>query len=225
MLEEFFKAIKQGEHSKIEEMLGQDPGLVNAKNESGMSGVVIASYYGEPKIASLLVSRGAKLDVFEAAIVGDLHVTKKLVEQDKKLVNDYSNDGFTPLHLASFFGNLGVARFLIEQGADANARAKDQMKVTPLHSAAARNQVEISKLLISNHADVNAKQENDFTPLHAAAQSGNIELAQLLLEHGALESARLQDGRTPIDMTKDESREAGKKEDREAVAKILAKAR
>ncbi len=220
---EYFKAIKEGQLEKIKQMLENNPKLLNSKDESGMSGVIVASYYSHPKIVAYLVSKGATLDVFEASMVGDLSSMMNLLEHDKDLANAYSSDGFTPLHLAAFFGHMDAARFLVERRANINAIAKNSMKVTPLHSAVAHNQIEISELLISNGADVNAKQEHNFTPLHGAAQNGNVPLTNLLLRHGAKADVRTSDGKTPLDLTKEGGLEAGKKDDRELVAKILEK--
>ena len=221
LAQEYFKAIKGGQFEKVQTMIERNRNLVSARDDAGMSGVVIASYYGQPSIASLLISNGAQLDVFEAAMVGDLGTLRKLVEQDRNRVRAYSPDGFTALHFAAFFGHFDSARFLIESGADPSAVAKNMMKVTPLHSAAAHNHLEISKLLVSKGADVNARQENNFTPLHAAAQNGNVALAKFLLERGARPDAKTMDQKTPLDLTKMEGPEAGSKEDREAVAKLL----
>jgi uncharacterized protein len=95
------------------------------------------------------------------------------------------------------------------------------MKVMPLHSAAARSQIEISELLLSHGANVNARQEGGFAPLHEAAQSGNLRMAELLLKHGADVDAMTDKGKTPLALTKEERREAGPKEEREHVASFL----
>ena len=48
--------------------------------------------------------------------------------------------------------------------------SKDNIGFTPLHIAAATEQMVMAELLISNNADVNAKDNSGLTPLfHAAA--------------------------------------------------------
>ena len=113
MVDGYFKAIKEGELMKVEQMNKRNPSLVNAKDESGMGGIAVATYYGQPKVASLLISRGATLNVFEAAMVGDLTKVRDLVVHERSLANAYSADGFTALHLAAFFGQPRVVEFLV----------------------------------------------------------------------------------------------------------------
>lgn len=221
MSEEFFTAIKEGEGARVEQMIGRNPSLVNTKDSQGMSPVTVATYYGRLKIVELLVSRGARLTLYEASMTGRLETVKDLLTRNPAEANSFSADGFTSLHLAAFFGHLEIVRYLLEAGVDANAVAKNMMKVTPLHSAVARNQVEISELLIVHGAEVNAKQEGGFVPLHEAAQSGNLEMARLLLKHGAELNAKSNDGKTPLALTREEGPEAGRKEDRERVARFL----
>ena len=223
MSEEFFNAIKEGESARVEQMVNRNPSLVNAKDSQGMSPVTVATYYGRSKIAEVLVSQGATLTLHEASMAGKLEIVKSLIARNPADVNSYSLDGFTPLHLAAFFGRVEIVRYLLVVGADANAVAKNMMKVMPLHSAVAHNQLEISELLIAQGADVNARQEGGFVPLHEAAQSGNLEIARLLLKHGAEVNAKSDNGKTPLALTREEGPEAGKKEDRERVAVFLIK--
>ncbi|MDG6904702.1 MAG: ankyrin repeat domain-containing protein [Nitrososphaerota archaeon] len=221
MSENLFKAIRQGDSSKIERMLNKNGSLANSKDSSGMTPVVIATYYGQPKIAQIIIEHGAKLDLFEAAMTGQLEIVKQIAAKDQSSINSYSKDGYTALHLAAFFGHLDVAKFLIQSGAKIDIASTNAMKVTPLHSAAARNQLEISELLLSSGANANAKQDGDFTPLHAAAQNGSIEMAQLLIRHGADVNAKTKEGKRPLDMIREEGRESGPKDKRDAVAIFL----
>src|SRR5438034_9163167 len=70
-------------------------------------------------------------------------------------------------------------------GAKVGTAARNKMKVTALHAAAAAQQLDIARMLVAHGADVNARQEEDFTPLHEAAATGQLKFAKLLLDHGA----------------------------------------
>ena len=130
-----------------------------------------------------------ELDIFEAAAVGRTARVRELLDEDPSLANAWAEDGFQPLGLASFFGHVATARLLVERGAEVNSASRNDMKVMPLHSAAAADdpeaRYEIAKLLLEAGAEPNARQQDDFTPLMAADQSGDERLGQLLEEHGA----------------------------------------
>ena len=141
-----------------------------------------------------------ELDICEAAAVGADERLQQLLGEDAGAAARLSPDGFTPLHLASFFGHEQAARLLVAGGADANVAADNRSRVLPLHSAAAGGHTEIGELLLDAGAAADEKQEGGFTPLHAAAHSGNLKLVELLLQHGADPRRAADDGRTAVDM-------------------------
>ena len=198
-MQEFFAAIKAGDQAEVKRLLDAEPSLMNAKDEHGLSAVLIAAYYQKPDLARLLVQRGAKLNLFEACAVGDLARVKTLIEQRPDLINAYAPDGFQPLGLATFFGHTDIVELLLQHGAKVNSASRNSMRVMPLHSAIANRRIEIVKLLLEQGADVNTVQADDFTPLHEAAQNGLLEVTQWLLDRGAQVSPRLSsNGKTPL---------------------------
>lgn len=97
---------------------------------------------------------------------------------------DYQDDdGYTPLHRASYNGHLDCVKFLIKRGAKLDARTEE--KWTPLHCAVKWNNVSSAECLINAGADVNAKSSGDNTPLHLACTnsrySATCDNIQLLL--------------------------------------------
>lgn len=192
-------AVKTGDVERVEQLLAEQPELVHAKDDDGASAILIAAYWSKRDVAEVLLAHEPRLNVFEAAAVGSLGHVKQLLAAERALAHTCSHDGFTPLHLAAFFGHTDVVVFLLAQNADVNAVARNPMKVQPLHSAAAGNHIEICRALIEHGADVNARQQGGFTPLHSAAQNGNAELVTLLLRHGAHPGATTDDGKTARD--------------------------
>jgi len=196
--EEFLQAVKQGDTATVNSLADQDPALLTARDENGTSAVLLATYYGQPHIAQLLLQKGVALDIFEASTLGQLERVKTLLDSDPALVNAYAPDGFYPLGLACFFGHTEVAQYLLAHNADVNQAARNPQKVQPLHAASANGNFALVKQLLENGADVNGQQSNDFTPLHNAAQTGSLEMTALFIEYGANVNAASKDGLTPL---------------------------
>ncbi len=198
MNQEFIDAATQGDVAKVKEMLDADPSLAKAKDQSGLSVIMKASYYGRRDVVDVLLASGVELNIFEAAAMGQTKRVEELIKEDPTLVSAYSPDGFTALSLAAFFSHAETVNALLAAGAPVNAASRETMKLTPLASALASQRNDIARALIDHGADVNAKAENDLTPLHTAAARGNLESAKLLLEHGADINATTKDGKLPI---------------------------
>ncbi len=213
--------MRRGDLEEIKASLRKNPSLVNALDEKGISAVLLAAYHGHRDLAEFLASNKPNINIYEASASGKIEQVRSLLGKEPQLVSSYSADGFTPLHLASFFGHTEIVKILLERKAMVNAVAKNPTKVMPLHSALARGEMPIIELLVTHGADVNATQQGGFTALHAAAQSGNLQATILLLSHGAKIDAKAENGKTPLALTSTEGREAGSKDDRDHVAEFL----
>ena len=156
-----------------------------------MSELLLAIYRGDQARTDELLAANPELDVFEAAALGRTDRLRELLDEDPDLANAWAEDGFQALGLASFFGHVEAARLLVERGAEVNSASRNDMKVMPLHSAAATGdhdtRYELAKLLLEHGADPNARQQDDYTPLMAADQHGDERLRELLVENGASE--------------------------------------
>jgi ankyrin repeat protein len=212
----FLEAVKAGDRGGVAELLNQDASLANIKTEAELSAILLAAYYGHPEIAQAIAAQASRLNIFEAAAVGDLPRVAELVEADPEQANAFAPDGYQPLGLAAFFGQLPVVEYLLIKGAEVNSASQNEQRVMPLHSAVASQNVLIARALLEQGADANARQNGDFTPLHGAAQNGQVEMVDLLLENGAQVNALTSDGQTPLQLAE----KAGHKE----AAKILRRA-
>ena len=200
---ELVEAVKLSDNKRVEELLRQDPALARARDESGVSAILLARYRGATEIVDELRPAAGDLDVFEAAALGDGDRLARLLDEDAGLASAWSSDGFTPLHLAAFFGQSHTAELLVDRGANVAAVSRNRLAVMPLHSAAAGGHTQIARLLVACGADVNAMQEGGFAPLHGAAQNGDRALVELLLDAGADATRATEDGRRPVDMARE----------------------
>jgi ankyrin repeat protein len=102
-------------------------------------------------LASFLIERGARVDVNAAAKLGMMDVLERLVAADPELVHARGGDGQTPLHVAP---TIDVARWLLDHGADIDARDVDH-ESTPAQYMV-RDRQEVARLLVSRgcHTDI-----------------------------------------------------------------------
>lgn len=191
------------ENDKLEEiaaLLQSQPQLANQLTSHQVSPLLLACYYQKPEIAKLIAEYIPTLSLFEACAVGKFDDVAYLISKNPTSINAFSDDGFTPLGLACYFGHEEIVRFLVLKGAEINVPSKNGFNVFPIHSAVAKNNFTIAKILLNNGAYPNVCQKSGVAPLHTAAQLGNIELIILLLEHGAEVTLRMEGGKLPADL-------------------------
>jgi ankyrin repeat protein/mono/diheme cytochrome c family protein len=122
-------------------------------------------------------------------------VVEKLVAATPGLIKATDPEGATLLHHAAGFGRLDTMSWLLDAGADVNA--KSPRGATALHWAI-HDEAKV-RLLLTRGALVNAKQFDGKTPLLLAASLGNGHATlRLLLEFGADPSTATMNGQTPL---------------------------
>jgi ankyrin repeat protein len=204
---DLFDAIAAGDTAAADDLLATDPTLGSARHASGATPVLYALYRGRPDLARHLATRVAARNLAEAAALDDTDRVTDLLDAGAD-VDARTPDGFTPLHLAAFFGAPRVAALLLRRGADAGAVADNPMRVQPLNSAAAGRHHEIAVALIAAGADIDARQEGGHTPLLAAAGNGDADLARTLLAAGADPTLARDDGVGPADLARAQGHDA-----------------
>ncbi|KAJ6661410.1 hypothetical protein lerEdw1_015039 [Lerista edwardsae] len=98
---DIFHALKMGNFQLVKEITDEDAAQANVSNDDGASPLMIAAVTGQLSLVQLLVSRNAAID-----------------KQD-------SVHGWTALMQATYHGNKEVVKYLLNQGADVNLRAKN----------------------------------------------------------------------------------------------------
>lgn len=131
----------------------------------------------------------------------DLARVQTLIQAGASINADITNarppsedKGVTPLLAALFKGSLDVAKYLIDQGANVNARASlimGELTATPLSVASEAGFPDIVKLLLEKGADRDycvthpGGPKGNGTPLILALRAGHLEIAQMLVAAGA----------------------------------------
>jgi uncharacterized protein len=194
----FFDAIRAGDLARVTSLVDADPSLVSAKNESGATAILAATYTGRYEIRDLLVQRSTNLEIHDTAAAGKIERVRELVNANPSLAKSYSPDGFPVFALACFFGHFDVARYLAEKGADVNAAATNGTGYNAITAAVAAGHTEIVKWLVANGANVNYRYGPGYSPLLTAAADDRLEIVKLLLAHGADPSAITDGGKSAL---------------------------
>ena len=149
--------------------------------------------------------------LFYASEGGFLARAKALLKEGADVNGRVSLDKQTSLHGAAESGKAGVARLLIESGADLDA--PDYRSFTPLHRAAAAGQAKLVELLLSHGATPSARNTFKETPLHAiaGAMAGStdvsvsdrvrVRIVNMLLDAGAKLEAVGNRNCTPLNLS------------------------
>jgi ankyrin repeat protein len=197
--EALFKAVKDGDVDKVERLLDQDCGLLEARDEDdyNMTLLSVAAEQGRMEVVRLLLDRGAELEardyeeetaLFRAVAYGHEEIVDMLLSRgaDARTQKEYAA---TPLQAASSEGNLGVVRLLVQhlrgQGLnDVNMRGR-----TALWLACRNGHTELGRVLLLAGADhtipgaiLEEEDEDDskITPLLAAETQDHKDIATLL---------------------------------------------
>lgn len=142
-------------------------------------------------------------DFFELVLAGDSVRIREVFDHCEV----WATGGYEKDTALAFVGLPDeIARWLVEQGADVNAR--NSYRRTPLDRHAGHWQGDIG-LLLELGADPNAADLYGHTLLHSAARSGNADAVDRLLAAGADPAARNDMGQTPLQLALAQCHNAG----------------
>lgn len=184
---------------------------VNIANENGWTPVSVAACGGYTDIVKLLLDHGADSSIGNengwtpislAASNGHKEVVKLLLNQKQEIKThdssegtpvslannqgypETTNNGQSPLHLASSNGHVDTVKLLLSHGAEIDIG--NGFGYTPLALASEAGNIEIVRTLLDHGASMSgSKHPNRYTPLILAAIAGHTEVARLLIQAGA----------------------------------------
>lgn len=178
------EAVAFNRFSEVEQMVRQDPPIVNAPcrsiyaarpgQKSSLLGISL--YMGHRDLALFLIEQGAWLRFIEG------------IERNL-------------LYPAVHGGDPQMIHLLVARGIDVNHR--DESQDTPLIIAAWNGSPEVISALVEAGADVNARRIDGRTALHLAASHGRTDVVRLLIAAGADPTIPDESGATAIDVARD----------------------
>ncbi len=157
-----FEASALGDVDSIQSWLEKNPKMVNTYSSDGFPALGLACFFNRYDAAAMLVKKGA-------------------------LINAPSTNAqkVIPIHAAAAANSLELCAFLLDHGADVNARQQDDF--TPLHAAAQNGNVELVRLFLRQGAEINVRTISGLSPLQLAMESKNKQVIKLILDAGGLE--------------------------------------
>ncbi|MDQ3696738.1 MAG: ankyrin repeat domain-containing protein [Gemmatimonadota bacterium] len=139
-----------------------------------------------------LVARGANVDVWMAAVKGDIDRVRELIDEDPSLanrVNDYNSyyaGCGSAIKNATGAGHIDIVKLLLDRGADPNVAEEG---IAPhghaLYSAVYNGHYDIAKLLLARGANPDAPVESSADAVWIAIRNRDIRMIELLAAHGA----------------------------------------
>src|SRR5690606_9902516 len=126
LLEEY---IEKGDTGGLTGLLRSDPSLATKKTCHQVSPLMLCCYFKKPELATIIAEYIPQISSFEASALGRKDIVEQAVESEPELLLKFSEDGFTLLGLASYFGHEDIVRYLLLKGSDPNIPSNNGYQV------------------------------------------------------------------------------------------------
>lgn len=134
--------------------------------------------------------------IFDIARTGTVTEVKELMKQNPDIINQTNDQGFSPLILACYRGNVEVAKFLMDNVKDINYKSQEG---TALAGLSVKYNKDLVEYILKKNANPNLADATGSTPLFWAVKFGNKELTELLLKYKADKTIKDSQGMTPFE--------------------------
>jgi FOG: Ankyrin repeat len=149
------EAAAAGLLEQVQALIENSPQLLDQVSGHGFTPLGLATHFGKEDIVRFLLAKGADPNI-----------------QSQNGYNVY------PIHAAIGSGFDGIAKMLIEAGAEVNVLQAS--RISPLHLASQSGNIDLIILLLENGANVEVKNDMGKTPSDLAAEKGHVEIAAIL---------------------------------------------
>merc|ERR1712029_226543 len=160
-------AVTKGHGTKVKQLLDFGAEVDNRYCDQDMTPLMLATHHNHPGVVSLLLARGAKVDLTKSNA-------------------DRSNNGATALMLATEIGNLHIIRELLWAGA--NTEVASPTGWTPIMRASSAGFLGVVKELLKAGADFKRENYDGKTALDLAMNDG-VTNAILDFQNGQLDNS------------------------------------
>ncbi|XGA08445.1 MAG: ankyrin repeat domain-containing protein [Wolbachia endosymbiont of Xenopsylla cheopis] len=202
---ELLIAVESGNLNEVENLVVNKNADVNTNvDEYGWTPLHFAASGSKFDIVKFLFDKNANIKAKDAygntplhiaaQHSGKLEIVEFLLDKNISGINDVTNDGLTPLHVAVKSNKLGTVKLLLDRGASIGI--KDKHNRTPLSLAAKEGYINIVQVIEQTQLDLDEE-------LLTAVESGNLNEVENLVEKGANFNAKNSDGKTPLDIAID----------------------
>lgn len=118
LVREFIIA-SHGDFEEVKKLVLKEPALIhsvmNWGHDDWESGIGAAAHTGNRKIAEWLLERGARMDIFTAAMLGELRIVKAIIGSQPNVINATGPHGIPLIRHAQMGGEqaLPVYEYLV----------------------------------------------------------------------------------------------------------------
>ena len=166
-------------------------------NQIKNSSIKIWTYLNEDGLTPL--HQSISLNLYELSKEIILSAKDNLSQKEfNSFINCGTNKGQTPLHYASFVGNIKLIKLLIENGADISSETNNGFNV--LHLSIMGNKISPFYYFIQKYnVNINSKDSKENTSLHLAAYFNSKKIFNYLLTNDKIEiNSKNKAGFTPL---------------------------
>jgi serine/threonine-protein phosphatase 6 regulatory ankyrin repeat subunit B len=228
LAQDIHTAAEAGDLAQVTALLAENPQLLDAANERGLTPLHLAARRGHSDVVRLLIERGADLEqtdelgftaLLYAASSMDLDLVQYLVSNGADVtvmgqsprmrlastgaeVVEQEGQGISAADVAFQHevqqGGSALTQYLIDKGAAFDPNALVMRGLGKLDFAVPHGNVDMVRLLVELGVDPNAPSAYPLSPLFNACLMGHIEIVETLLGAGADVDAPSYEGNVPI---------------------------